>query len=166
MLVRNFICGFTATSAVNFVNFVVKPSRASLVAISVPFRLDPRRLVNLLVLMTSRVIVVWPCTSVMTSPTVPGPAPDTNPLVPVPVVLHPVHLLQLLVHGSHDEPEVGERGMAVPPGQEIFVAVGAEQMFTTGELKRSSLSVTNKRRHFLPDCRLGMWCFQSGTESA
>ena len=37
------------------------------------------------------------------------------------------------MHGTHDEPEVRERGMAIAPGQEIFVAVGAEQTFTTGE---------------------------------
>ncbi|XP_043229967.1 sodium channel protein Nach-like [Amphibalanus amphitrite] len=51
---------------------------------------------------------------------------------------------KLLVHGSHDEPEVGERGMAVPPGQEIFVAVGAEQTFTT---KRAVEKFTPQKRN-------------------
>ena len=41
-------------------------------------------------------------------------------------------VFQVLIHGTHDEPEVRERGMAIPPGQEIFVAVTAEETYTTG----------------------------------
>ncbi|KAF0289288.1 Pickpocket protein 28 [Amphibalanus amphitrite] len=59
---------------------------------------------------------------------------------------------KLLVHGSHDEPEVGERGMAVPPGQEIFVAVGAEQTFTTKRLSKDFELSTHFWDNCLPAC--------------
>ncbi|XP_037080240.1 sodium channel protein Nach-like [Pollicipes pollicipes] len=38
---------------------------------------------------------------------------------------------KVLVHGMHDEPEVRQRGLAIQPGREIFVAVGAEETYTT-----------------------------------
>ncbi|XP_043206837.1 pickpocket protein 28-like [Amphibalanus amphitrite] len=44
---------------------------------------------------------------------------------------------KILVHGTHDEPEVRQRGMAIPPGQEIFVAVTAEETYTTARAESS-----------------------------
>ncbi|XP_043198115.1 pickpocket protein 28-like [Amphibalanus amphitrite] len=44
---------------------------------------------------------------------------------------------KVLIHAPYDEPEVRERGLAIQPGNEMFISITAEHVYTTDEALHS-----------------------------